>query len=197
MVEDPSLRRPGELSGDVDGDGAAEEVAIAAAGERVPGCSFFLVVGERSAAIDQEGMSTELGLPSIEALREVDGRPGAEVVVGLVSGASTQYFGLYSMGGGSLERLGVVGPTTPKGLFPSGGGVTHLAASDCRAPGEVLISSAIYRGRRYEVRREVYRLEEGAFRFDPLAGEVLHVGQRHILTVPEFAAPPFGSCPPA
>lgn len=189
-LTDPDVH---ELTGDVNGDGSPERIVIA---EAEAGCPPLMIVEGESEAltltIEEEGSS--LGLPRLVALVEIDDRPGAEIAAALVAGASTEFFGAYSVVGGELARLRIAGPGRFGDLFPSGGSVGHLDATDCADGGRIVISSAEPLGDRYLVERRFYEVEEGVLR-RASRGDRL-VGFDELQTIPEFGSTPFGSCPP-
>lgn len=189
-LADPDVH---ELTGDVDGDGAPERVVIA---EAEAGCPPVVIVeGEGEAltlTIEEEGSGP--GLPRLMGLVEIDGRPGAEIVAALVAGASTEFFGAYTVAEGALARLRIAGPGRFGDLFPSGGSVGHLDATDCADGGRVVISSAEPLGDRYLVERRFYEVEEGVLRRAGRGDRLVAFDE--VQAIPEFGSTPFGSCPP-
>jgi hypothetical protein len=150
-----------------------------------------------------EGWDPSAGVaaPSFNGLYQIDGRPGAEVVVLLAAGASTQFVGAFSAGGGIIERLAT--STTDEAssgsndLFAFGGSVGHLEAVDCASNGRVVVSTAIPRGQRYQVTRNFYRPSGATLELVPSDDRRPVVSLEGIQDFPEFASSPFGSCPPA
>lgn len=196
---DAIAREPdGSLRGDVTGDGAPDGVSLVKDPEGPEGCAAFIVVvsdsSRSSVPIEQEAVTTELGLPSLRGLVELDGEEGLEIVVGLIAGASTELFGAWGAAGGSLDRIAVEDAGGDIGnLFPSGGSVGHVEASDCSGDGEVVISRGAPQGGGYRVTRTFLEAQDGTFvkvrrereRIDSGAG---------FDRFPEFLASPFGSC---
>jgi hypothetical protein len=188
----------GLLDGDVTGDGEPDEVSLVKDPQGSEGCVAFLVVaspsGQISVPIEQEAMTTELGLPSLRGLVELDGKGGLEIVVGLVAGASTEFFGAWSAEGERLERIAIKGAGGDVGdLFPSGGSVGHVEASDCSGEGEVVISQGAPQGGGYRVTRTFLEAEDG--RFVKVRRERERIGSgAGFDKFPEFIASPFGSC---
>lgn len=200
VAGDESLRA-GSLTGDVTGDGDDDDVhvAIDAAGETR--CRAFLVVEEgdglATISVDVEGVDLSLGLPVLKELRQIDGTAGAEVVIDLVAGASTIFAGVYTYAEGELVRMTIEGSKTPtEHLFAYGGGVGQLSAVDCAGEGTVVISSAAAHGARYKVTHRSYQVSEGAL----VLSDTVKVPEKIAIellpsTFPEFAGPPFASCP--
>lgn len=194
-------RLPGELEGDVDGDGAPDQISLFD-GEGEPGCEAFLTVRTGNSIVStpvaDDSFSLEGRLPSLVGAAQIDGQEGNEVIVRLLTGASTEFLGLFSMGGGDLRRV-----TVQKGefgnVFPSGGSVGHLEQSDCGDdPGSILIVTAVAQGDTYLVRRAAYNFTAGAFVPDANASGKRSVPLEDLGTdaVPELSSgAPFGSCP--
>lgn len=188
----------GRLSGDIDGDGSAEEVLLYRDEEGDPGCEAFLVAGRNGAVhpVIQEGMTSGSGLPNLLGMAQIDGRPGLDVVVRLLAGASTEFVGVFSAAGGELERLRVEDSSGSGDLFAYGGGVAHLDAIDCDEEGRVIVSSAVSEdGDGYTYTRTVYEYDGGAL--VPVETSEVVVAAEDIPDLPEFAGSPFGSCPSA
>ena len=186
----------GSLEGDVDGDGAPDEVGLYKDPEGTAECGAFLVFesdeARHSTPVAQEGMSTDLGFPVLRGLVELDGEPGSEIVVGLLAGASTEFFGVWTERDGELARIGIADPTGAGDLFPSGGSVGHVDASDCAGDGIIVISSAVPQGDGYRVTRTFYRFEEE--RAVRQSRERKQIAGADFDRFPEFIASPFGSC---
>lgn len=194
-------RLPGDLEADVDGDGAPDQVSLFE-GDGGLGCEAFLTVSTGrstvSTPVADDSFSLEGGLPSLIGAAQIDGREGNEVIVRLLAGASTEFMGLFSMGGGDLHRI-----TVQKGefgnVFPSGGSVGHLEQSDCGDdPGSILVVTAVAQGDTYLVRRAAYNFNGGAFAPDANASGERSVPLEDLGTdaVPELSSgAPFGSCP--
>ena len=197
---DPARRSGGEVEADVDGDGAPDTVWIAHDPEAEPDCTFLLVAETEGvtlvAPLGEEGLTEGPTPPGLSGAYEIDGRAGSEVVVRLHSGASTEFFGLYSAGSGELERLEVRDGEFGD-LFPAGGSVGHLESSDCVASGSVVITTAVPVGNRYVVRRAAYTFDGKSFVPDrALSGREL-VDEEDLAAgeVDGFASlGPFGSC---
>lgn len=187
-----------DLSGDIDGDGAADRVRLLVDRGGKAGCAAFVVAetetGSLAAAIAEPELTFELGLPALAGLVDVDGRPGAEVLVTILAGASTQFAGLFTAGGDELERVTVAPGVTGYGdLLPSGGSVGHLEATGCgREPGSVVVSTAIARNRGYRLTREVLLFRDA--RLEPATIERISVSARELGAYPEFQGALFGNC---
>ena len=202
LGEDESARR-GVLHGDVSGDGRRDEVFLAVDEGAERGCRALLFVadqGKRSAAsLDVEETDLSLGLPAISGLKQIDGLDGAEIVVDMAAGASTFFAGVFVFVDGSLEQVRIDQSQPPtENLFAYGGGVGQLSAADCAADGAIVISTAVPEGRRYRVDRHSYTFDGIVIARDPSKDET---HRRRLGTIPrsfpEFAGPPFSSCPDA
>ena len=188
-------RSPGSLSGDVDGDGSDDRVFLAVDADAPEGCKAFLVAETEGGALAEEisdpDISFDLGLPTLEGITQVDARPGAEVVVRILSGASTLFVGLFTVNEGELERIEIEGDTQYGNLFPSGGSVGHLEGSDCIEDG-IVVSLAVPKGKGYDVTRTFYSLT--ATRAEPTGSATEFVRPRSLNRYPEFAGVPFSTC---
>lgn len=199
VARDESLRT-GSLTGDVSGDGVDDRIHVAVDDGADIGCRAFLVVAHddelAAVALDVDGMDPSLGLPALRELRQVDGAGGADVVVDLIAGASTVFAGVYSMASGELARVTIQGSEPPaQDLFAYGGGVAQLSAVDCAGEGSILISTAVPRGARYLVTRNRYTATAGALSSQGEASTGKVAFEELPTRFPEFAGPPFGSCP--
>jgi hypothetical protein len=182
--------------------GSDDRVWIALDSDGEPGCRAFLVMegagGVTGLAIDRADAPVGDGFPRVSGLASIDERPGAEVVVDMLAGASTEFVAIFSMGGGGLEQLTIAGDDEYGDLFPSGGSVGHLEASDCTTgpPGTVVVSLAVPQGRRYEVTRTFYLTQEGMLRRDRVERDRIRDPQ-DLESYQEFLGTPFGTCAPA
>jgi hypothetical protein len=206
--EDASLREPGRLEGDVDGDGESDVVHLVVDPGAEPGCQAFVVAdtagGFRSAPIWEAGAEMSVGRPRLLGIAEINGAPGADVIVEELVGASTQFAGVLVVEDGSLVRL--TRPETGGGsvasvqhLFAYGGSVGHLEAVDCLGEGRVVTSVAVPDLRpadtedMYEVTRVVLAAEGAAL--SVVERERTRVAATELQTLPEYRGSPFGSCP--
>ncbi|MEA2460148.1 MAG: hypothetical protein QOH90_325 [Actinomycetota bacterium] len=193
-VADPSLKKGGPLEGDVNGDGASDEVFLVKA-KGDPDCSNFLVVDVGSAVFStplaSEGGGLDLGLPFLKGLAQIDGRPGDEVYATVLTGASTEFLSVFSTGSGKLERLEAEGSYGP--LFPSGASAAHAEATDCRAgKGRIVVETATRTDPiGWNVRWSYFRFDGESFVRDETATSTDPVGIRRD---PTFKHTPFGSC---
>ena len=196
-------RVSGPMIGDVDGDGAPDHVYLTLDAAAPEGCRAFVFVSgvaAFAAPIQDWDPAAGLSSPSLNRLVQIDGRPGAEIVVNLAAGASTQFVGAWSGFGGDLQRI-VAGdragdPSTGGGsLFAFGGSVGHLEAVDCTTVAEVVISSAIPKGARYQVDRRFYNPEGASLKLNVAKTEHPIVSAERVNDFPEFGASPFGTCP--
>jgi hypothetical protein len=197
VVTDVSLRTGNPASGDVDGDGAADTVSVHYDPQGEPGCQAFVVAesSETTIAGALETWRSEFGLPmpTLNALQDVDGRAGDEIVVNMGAGASTQFVGIMVAEDGVLRQVtaDVPGQVAP-GMFAFGGSVGHLDAVDCAPGGGVVASSALPHGDAYRVERTFYDLSGAELVREDR--EVERVRIEEIDRFPEYAASPFGSC---
>ena len=188
------------LRGDVDGDGEGDRVAIvvdrSAEEER---CRAFIVVMSRFGSfpepIEQGGMSIDVGFPTLVSLVNIDGVPGLDVVMNMVAGASTQFAGVYTAAEGRPERLTFDQPTEFGNLFPTGGSVGHMEATDCVGPGAIVISVATPKGAGYKVTRTAYVVVDGKLTPQEEGVSTERIPADGFDRFPEFQASPFGSCP--
>jgi hypothetical protein len=200
VTSDPSARIGGSLHGDVDGDGSPDEVSLAFDQKAARGCQAFLVVegADETRVLAIESFDPAFGLPQprLNTLAEVDAVPGREVVVDLVTGASTQFVGLFTMTGGALARVVVEGDEFPTDdLFPYGGSVGHLEASNCAGDaGMVVVSTATPRGDDYQVTRRFFSFEGSTPRIEPSSTERERVALEDLGRFPEYESSPFGDC---
>jgi hypothetical protein len=196
----PSARIGGSLHGDVDGDGSPDEVSLAFDQKAARGCQAFLIVegADEPRVLAIESFDPAFGLPQprLNTLAEVDAVPGREVVVDLVTGASTQFVGLFTMTGGALARVVVEGDEFPTDdLFPYGGSVGHLEASNCAGDaGMVVVSTATPRGDDYQVTRRFFSFEGSTPRIEPSSTERERVALEDLGRFPEYESSPFGGC---
>jgi hypothetical protein len=200
VTSDPSARIGGSLRGDVDGDGSTDDVSLAFDDTGALGCQAFLVVegsGE-GAVLAIESFDPGFGLPQprLNTLAEIDTAPGNEVVVDLVAGASTQFVGLFTMTGGELARVEVEGGEFPTDdLFPYGGSVGHVDASDCAAAaGTIVISSATPRGDDYQVIRRFFSFQDSTPRVELSSTKRDRVALEELGRYSEYRSSPFGGC---
>lgn len=197
---DASLKEP-SLSGDVDGDRRADRAYLVVNPEEAIGCRVFLVVetdsGSHALAIDRRETSFDLGLPALVDLRQVDGRPGLDPVVDLLSGASTVFAGVFSMQTGTLRQLRLEGGNMiVPDLVAHGGSIGHIDAAGCSGKGVIVISGATPAGRLYVVERRFYRVDGPLLRLDPSRDQRAAVKLGALPSrFPEFAGPVFSSCP--
>jgi hypothetical protein len=189
---------PAGLRGDVDGDGRRDRIRLAVDQTGPDGCRAFLVRtdrGEREvAAIDEPRMSFDLGLPTLDSARPIDDEPGDEIVVTLVSGTSTQFYGMFTAAANGLVRITI--EEGPHGdLFPYGGSIEHLESSDCSDdPPGLVISGAVPRGDDFEIRRSFYSFEGHRLKALEEASQDAVVPFEELVSFPEFGQAPFANC---
>ena len=208
VVADLTLRLQPPARVDVDGDRFPEEVFIAFDPGATIGCQAFLVVGIdntfHSVAVWETGPQSGLPRPSIHGFVEINGDPGAEILVDEAAGASTQFVGAFVFADGALSRITVQGGIDSSGpelghLFPFGGSVGHLDAVDCAEDGSIVVASAVpgssqedLEGGIYSLERTFFSLTGAELRKEGKTREQIPIGD--LEQYPEFAAGPFGSC---
>lgn len=198
VVADVSLRTGEPASGDVDGDSADDSVSVYFDPQGEPGCQGFVVAesagGTLAGPLETWREDFGLPMPTINSLAEVDDEPGAEVVVNMGVGASTQFVGLVTARDGALVQVVPEGlpDQSANGMFGFGGGVGHLEAVDCARFGGVIASFATPVGKRYRVERLYLTFEGTDLQFSHQ--EVERVLPGLIDRLPEYSASPFGSC---
>lgn len=208
-IADDRARQVGPTStADVDGDGVQDEVGLATDPAGPEGCATFVVVRiggvtVTSAPVWEVGAEGGLPQPRIHGFTNIDGRPGAEVLIDEAAGASTQFVGAFVYIDEDLERITAKGGLAPEGgpfddLFPYGGSVGHIEAVDCTADG-IVVSTAVPSGGSAGGGSVVYEVERRLFTYD---GAVLEEQETESEEVPiedldrfpEYSASPFGSC---
>jgi len=208
VAVDQSLQIGQVMEGDVDGDGADDRVWLSADPSGPPRCRGFLTVETEEktywAVTDASEMPSSLQEPLLSSLPNIDGEGGAEIVVNLEAGASTEFVGVFKLTRAGLERMGVDGRAPgpfggeSRDLFAYGGSVGHLEAVDCAGDGLVVMSAAL--PSRNDARS--YRVERRFFETGPTSGLSLkrELTERHTVRdlkvddFPEFAGSPFLSC---
>lgn len=194
-------RVAGPLIGDVTGDATPERVYLSLDSSGPAGCQAFVVVAETttvSAPIEGWDPSAGIASPTLNGLVQIDGRPGAEIVVNLAAGASTQFVGVFSASGGTIERVVTTGDDQTSGgadLFAYGGSVGHLEAADCTTDGLIVLSSAIPKANRYQVNRRFFLPSGATLELQAAASRRSVVTLNELEDFPEFRASPFGTCP--
>ncbi|MBA3349252.1 MAG: hypothetical protein H0T12_01730 [Actinobacteria bacterium] len=199
-VSDPAHRTQGVLRGDVDGDGRPEDVWLSIDRRAKTGCQVFLAVSSGSSTHSLAIVQPELNLasfpPALNVLAPIDARPGLEVVVDLVTGASTRFVGVFSTEPEALARVRFDGPSAlPPGLFPYGGSVAHLDGVDCtRQQGTFVVSSASPRAKRFEIVRRFYRIALDGSTAVPLRSQRHTVDSAALSRYSELFSTPFAGC---
>jgi hypothetical protein len=198
VVTSARNRKQGALRGDVDGDGARDEVFVVVAQRARRGCRAFVVAdtGDRLLAAPIEGdfVSFDLGLPALKSLAAINLDAGSEIVVDVAAGASEQFASVFTVAEGVLVPVSISGAIN-RVLVAYGGSVGHVAAIDCESEGRIVISSAVPSGDRYRVMRRFASARGRVWRADPDATERALVSFRGLRDYHEFVRPPFGSCP--
>jgi hypothetical protein len=143
-------------------------------------------------------MSFDLGLPALDSAAPIGFGPGDEVVIVIASGASTQFFALVTVSEGVPVQATL--QDGPYGnLFPYGGSVGHLEASDCGVPsvGEygvplVVVSSATSVGDDYRLERTFFSADTPQLKRETT--ERQRVSFEELVSFPEFGEAPFAHC---
>ena len=191
----------GEVSGDVDGDGADDVVYVVRAKSGPPGCQTFLVAETTDATLstptEEPGVSYALQAPRVNSLVQVDSEGGLEVLVDLEQGASTQFLGMFTVIDGALEKVRIGGGSAYGDLFPYGGSVGHLEASNCTKEkgAEVLIAMATANVTDYTIRTVLYEMQGSTLRPLPLNRQPPIATGPDVEAAEGFDSSPFGDCP--
>ena len=193
-------RAGGEATGDVDGDGSEDVVYVVRDDQGPAGCQTFVVAetseGRLSVPAEQPDVSYALQAPRVHSLVEVDDSPGAEILVDLEQGASTQFLGMFKVVDGALERVRIGGGSAYGNLFPYGGSVGHVDASNCtETAGEVVIIQATPVRRGYRLERTLYEWrDEVLVASEAQPGKPRVVHPESLSAIDELAGSPFGAC---
>jgi hypothetical protein len=204
-VADKSLRRPGRLAGELDDDGVRDGVFLVVDQAGEPGCQAFIVVDDgdlRSAQLELEQIPFEMGFPRLIGLPLIDERPGAEIVIGVGAGASTQFAAVFtSVQGEIVPVLREDAPNLEGSLLAFGGSVGHQDAFDCApeiGPGAVVVSAAepLAGGAKFKyVRRFFFSQSPAVFAEEQSLREEGSIRFNRFDSLHEFPNAPFGSCP--
>lgn len=191
----------GEASGDVDGDGSDDLVYLVKNGDGPPGCQTFLVAetatGSLATPTDEAEVSYSLQAPRINSLVQVDGSGGLEILVDLEQGASTQFLGMFKVTAAGLEKVRILGGSAYGDLFPYGGSVGHIEASNCRDKGDadVLIAMATPNATDYTIRTVLYEMKGASLHPLPLREQPPIATGADVELSEGFDSSPFGDCP--
>ena len=193
-------RLPGAIEGDVDGDGTVDDVFLVRSTSGVPECRTLLVVegdmATYAASTDDPEMPYSLPQPRLNRLAYVDDAGGAEVLVDVESGASTQFLGMFTIADGLLQRVKLQGDSGLGDLLPYGGSVGHIEASNCPLDRvqdqDVVIAVATPRGPRYLIERTYYNLEGATL--VPVATEEERLPVEALSQEHDYVTSPFGAC---
>lgn len=200
--EVPTEPPGGSLQGLIDPGDRTDEVFLYEDLEAEPGCRHLLVLSTGEGAV----VSTPIrigdaevaggGLPALAGVAEIDERPGSEVVVDVVAGASTAFVAVFSAGGGVLEQMTITGGGPYGDLFPYGGSTGHMEASDCveGTPGEVAITLVEPSAGGYRLTMTVFVTENGKFEERRKLSERLSE-EAALESLQGMGSVPFGSCP--
>ena len=194
-------RAGGEVTGDVDGDGSEDVVYVVRDDQGPAGCQTFVVAetseGRLSVPAEEPDVSYALQAPRIHSLVEVDDSPGAEILVDLEQGASTQFLGMFKVVDGALERVRIGGGSAYGNLFPYGGSVGHIEASNCanEAGAELLVAIATPNATEYTIRTVLYDMRGSTLRPLPLDQQPPVATGSDVEASEGFDSSPFGACP--
>jgi hypothetical protein len=101
---------------------------------------------------------------------------------------------VFGFGTGMLTRYEIEGSDPYADMFPTGGSVGHLEASDCMGAARVVISLAVPGGDGYDLRRSFYAVSDARFTRDGVE-KIRLDDQQDLEAYQEFIATPFGTCP--
>jgi hypothetical protein len=199
------LRAPGRVRADLDGSGGEDVAWLADDPRGAPGCRSFLVadVGAgllvASVAGAEDSSGGVLDLPALREAVDVDGRPGAEILVDVAAGASTGFVAVFTVHSGELTRVTARGPgSPPRGLFLYGGSVGHIHAVDCAGEGVVIVSEASAQAVRYAVTRRFLVVRGATWEVDPGRTSRARAAPRAVFErYAEFRSSPFLGCGPS
>lgn len=200
VIANSSLRLPGSISGDVDGDGSSDHVGIALDRTAPEGCQAFLVADTASGvvggSIAEWSLTGGLPQPRLHSVAQIDGSGGDEVVVDVEAGASTEFVSVFSDVDSSFVALTLPkeAPGSPKDVFAYGGSVGHLDGVDCAPDGGIVVSFATPSGQSYRVVRHFYSVDKASLKPDDARDQTTTSTFAGLDRFPEFAAAPFGSC---
>ncbi len=200
-MSDPDLRIGGAESADVDEDGTADDIVLYVDQKAEVGCQSFLSIDTGSERIAGPvwviGPAGGLPQPSLFAVLDLGGDGAYEILLNEAMGASTQFAAAYALVDAKLVGLEV--PNSEGGLFPYGGSVGHIDASDCAGDGRIVVSQAVPGGGAdaaeqaiYDVTRRFYSVDaEGLEEEETKRAEV---SSEDLSRLSEFSGAPFGSC---
>jgi hypothetical protein len=204
MLSGEARRRPGRLVAQLDDRPGRERAWIAVGPSPREDCRAWLLVegsfgraGVPIAGTDAFARAS-LGLPVLSGTASIDGHPGAEILVDVTAGASTTFVAVFSLVGGDVVKVDVVGTgAPPDDLFSFGGSVGHVHAVDCAGRARVVVSRAQAGARRYAVARRYFAAEGPVWRAQPDRNERGAAWPRQLgRRWPEFSSSPFLSCSP-
>lgn len=191
----------GEAGGDVDGDGTDDGVRLVLDESGPLGCRIFLVAetsaGPLVVSTTDTGAEYSLPEPRVHSLVQVDGEGGNEVLVELEQGASSRFIGIFTVAGGELQRVRVADETGFGDLFPYGGSVGHMEASNCvdHPKANVLMAIATPNATDYAVRARLYDMQGAELVPLPRPQQPRIERSRKVAELEGFATSPFGDCP--
>lgn len=190
----------GEVSGDVDGDGSEDVVYVVRDPNGPAGCQTFLVVEASdvtlSTVTEDPGVSYALQTPRVNSLVQVDGEGGLEVLVDLEQGAATQFLGMFTIANGTLMKVRIGGGSAYGDLFPYGGSVGRLEASNCAGEkgADLLIAMATANATDYTIRTVLYEMQGATLQPLPRNEQPPIVTGADVAASEGFDSSPFGDC---
>jgi len=186
------------LRGDVDGDGAPDQVSLVRLRSDAP-CGAILVVRTRARTLTRAVATTSgaPGVPLLNGLASLAPNRPLQIVLTTWLGASTEFARVFAVRAGRIAELAA---PTSDATFPYEGSVTHFNAIDCvhGRPGMIVASGWFERGssaRSFGFERHFYRVGEHRFELArSQSGQTRRaLPERNIFR--EFGEPqPFPSC---
>lgn len=204
---DASLRKPGSLQGDVDGDGLEDEVFVAVDPQAEESCRYFLIVessgGAKVIPITTSAFGPADDVVAVEAMVELNDQPGLEIVVDVWHGAATEFAAVFTMVDRQPIRVDTASRRRVGYLFAYGGSLSALSGMDCTGkPGIIVVSGAHAEGNEWFIERNYFSFDGGELqRYGQRERHRLLQKEREALTLkqdfPEFEPIAFPNCPGA
>ncbi|HXR12543.1 MAG TPA: hypothetical protein VN770_09625, partial [Gaiellaceae bacterium] len=154
------------IAADLTGNGTREHVQLRIVGG-AGRCYGFL-----RATIGGKEIATRITLPkgaepqtlALIGSRDVNTAAGAELIVRIWRGASTDFFRIYTLDHGAFAAMHVPRTSMPSAdAFPFGGALGSDDTVSCAGPGLVIYSAASLIAKRWTVHRTWYRASATAF----------------------------------
>jgi hypothetical protein len=154
------------IRADLDGNGTRERIQlrVRADGGRCDGVLETTIGSTRIAERIVLPKGAASGTLALAGARGVNAAPGAELIVRVWRGASTDFFRIYTVADGAFAALRVPGTSTPTvDAFPFGGALGSDDTVTCAGSGFVIRSAASLAAGRWTVHRTWYRASATAF----------------------------------